>query len=153
MKCTAKRISVTALWNAIDCSSKKAVRTMVSDFGFSKVVYLSHPYGGEKSNAEELMMCRRMLTEMYPDWLIIDPIAAFGQLYYVTGYKQGLNMTMFLLSMLADEMIICSDKYRESKGCMAEIEFCKKYNIPITYTTVDDIEEEYQIFNNLLEEE
>ena len=85
--------------------------------------------------------------------MIIDPIAAFGQLYYVTGYKQGLNMTMFLLSMLADEMIVCSDKYRESKGCMAEIEFCKKYNIPITYTTVDDIEEEYQIFNNLLEEE
>ena len=153
MKCTAKRISVTALWNAIDCSSKKAVRTMVSNFGFSKVVYLSHPYGGEKSNAEELMMCRRMLTGMHPDWLRIDPIAAFGQLYDVTGYKQGLSMTVFRLSVLADEMMVCADKYRESKGCMAEIEFCKKYNIPITYTTVDDIEEEYQIFNNLLEEE
>ena len=65
MKCAVKKISTTALWNAIDCSSKKAVRTMVSDFGFSKVVYLSHPYGGEESNAVELMMCRRMLTEMY----------------------------------------------------------------------------------------
>ena len=38
MKCTAKKISTTALWNAIDCSSKKALRTMVSNFGFSKVV-------------------------------------------------------------------------------------------------------------------
>lgn len=153
MKCAVKKISKVALWKAIDCSSKKLVRTMASNFGFSKVVYLSHPYGGEKQNAEELMMCRRMLTEMHPDWLIIDPIAAFGHLYYVTSYKQGLNMTMFLLSMLADEMIVCSDKYQESKGCMAEIEFCKRYNIPITYTTVDEIDNNYLIFNALLEEE
>lgn len=143
MKCTVKKVSKAALWKAIDCSSKKAVRTMMSNFGFSKVVYLSHPYGGEKSNAEELIMCRRVLTEMHPDWLIIDPIAAFGHLYYTTSYKQGLNMTMFLLSMLADEMIVCSDKYRESKGCMAEIEFCKKFNIPITYTTADAITANY----------
>ena len=153
MKCAVKKISKVALWKAIDCSSKKLVRTMASNFGFSKVVYLSHPYGGEKQNAEELMMCRRMLTEMYPDWLIIDPIAAFGHLYYVTSYKQGMDMTMFLLSMLADEMIVCSDKYQESKGCMTEIEFCKKYNIPITYTTVDEIDNNYLIFNALLEEE
>lgn len=153
MKCAVKKISKVALWKAIDCSSKKLVRTMASNFGFSKVVYLCHPYGGKKQNAEELMMCRRMLTEMHPDWLIIDPIAAFGHLYYVTSYNQGLNMTMFLLSMLADEMIVCSDKYQESKGCMTEIEFCKKYNIPITYTTVDEIDNNYLIFNALLEEE
>lgn len=153
MKCAVKKIGKVALWKAIDCSSKKLVRTMASNFGFSKVVYLSHPYGGEKQNAEELMMCRRMLTEMHPDWLIIDPIAAFGHLYYVTSYKQGLNMTMFLLSMLADEMIVCSDKYWESKGCIAEIEFCKRFNIPITYTTANDIDKSYLIFNALLEEE
>lgn len=153
MKCPVKKVDKNELREALDNATRKLTRTIRSNFGFSKVVYLSHPYGGEKQNAEELMMCRRMLTEMHPDWLIIDPIAAFGHLYYVTSYKQGLNMTMFLLSMLADEMIVCSDKYQESKGCMTEIEFCKKYNIPITYTTVDEIDNNYLIFNVLLEEE
>lgn len=153
MKCPVKKVDKIKLQKTLDDAAKKLERTMKSKFGFNKVVYLSHPYGGVKQNAEELITCQRMLSEMHPDWLVIDPVAAFGHLYYSTEYNQGLNMTMFLLSMLADEMIVCSDKYRESKGCMAEIEFCKKYNIPITYTTVDDIEEEYQIFNNLLEEE
>lgn len=153
MECPVKKVDKIKLQKTLDDAAKKLERTMKSKFGFNKVVYLSHPYGGVKQNAEELMMCRRMLTEMHPDWLIIDPIAAFGHLYYVTGYKQGLNMTMFLLSMLADEMIVCSDKYQGSKGCMAEIEFCKRYNIPITYTTVDEIDNNYLIFNALLEEE
>ena len=153
MKCPVKKVDKIKLQKTLDDAAKKLERTMKSKFGFNKIVYLSHPYGGVKQNAEELITCQRMLSEMHPDWLVIDPVAAFGHLYYSTEYSQGLNMTMFLLSMLADEMIVCSDKYQESKGCMAEIEFCKKYNVPIAYTTADIITANYYTYRLFYKEE
>lgn len=122
------------LEEAVAKATPKISRTVEANLGYEKVVYLSHPYGGKETNAKKINLCQIMLAELHPDWLIINPVAAFGELYDCTKYEQGLKMTMYLLSTLADEMIVCSDDYRESKGCMAEIEFCEQYGIPVRYT-------------------
>lgn len=141
MRCKIKPIKRTdfedkmkRLEEAAAKTAFKISRTIEADLGYEKIVYLSHPYGGKHSNARDMSLCQRLLAEMHPDWLIINPIAAFGELYDCTEYEQGLKMTIYILSALADEMIVCSDDYRESKGCMAEIEFCEQYGIPIKYT-------------------
>lgn len=141
MRCEIKPIKRTdfedkmeRLEEAAAKATPKISRTVEANLGYEKVVYLSHPYGGKETNAKEIDLCQIMLAELHPDWLIINPVAAFGKLYDCTEYEQGLKMTMYLLSALADEMIVCSDDYRESKGCMAEIEFCEQYGIPVRYT-------------------
>ena len=129
-------------------ATPKISRTVEANLGYEKVVYLSHPYGGREGMANQTAVCQMILTKMYPDWLIINPVAAFGNLYDCTDYEQGLKMTMYLLSTLADEMIVCSDDYRESKGCMAEIEFCEQYDIPVMYTDYWKLIEDFDYSTN-----
>ena len=58
------------------------------------------------------------------------PVHCFGFAYNVLNYTDGLNECLWLLER-ADEMWVCGD-YRSSKGCQAEIEFCKSHKIPFT---------------------
>ena len=54
----------------------------------------------------------------------------YNELYDCTDYQQGLDMCLALLYD-CDEMWVCETDFQNSKGCMAEIKFCKKNNIPI----------------------
>ncbi|WP_270760172.1 hypothetical protein [Ruminococcus bicirculans (ex Wegman et al. 2014)] len=111
---------------------------------YDSVIYLSHPYGGKQENLSEINECQRLLTIMHPENLYLNPIAMFGNLYDCTTYEQGLNMTLFLLEELADRMVICSDNYMYSKGCLAEIAYCSEREIPYKYLTLSQIKKEYE---------
>ena len=117
---------------------------IIDKSNYKDVVYLSHPYGGKKDNLDEVNECQRLLTIMYPENLYLNPIAMFGSLYYCTSYEQGLSMTLFLLEELADRMVICSDNYMYSKGCLAEIAYCSEREIPYKYLTLSQIKKEYE---------
>ena len=106
---------------------------------YDNVVYLSHPYGGKKENLDEINECQRLLTKLHPENLYLNPVAMFGNLYDCTDYEQGLNMTLFLLEELADKMLICSDDYMKSKGCIAEINYCDQRGIPYKFTSLANI--------------
>lgn len=117
---------------------------IIDKSNYNGVVYLSHPYGGKKDNLDEVNECQRLLTIMHPENLYLNPIAMFGSLYDCTSYEQGLNMTLFLLEELADRMVICSDSYMYSKGCLTEIAYCSERGIPYKYLTLSQIKKEYE---------
>lgn len=102
---------------------------------YENIIYISHPYGGKPENMDKISEIITKLQKTYPTYLFISPVHAFGYLYSEVDYQKGLNMTLFLLDQLADEMWIFGN-YKNSKGCMAEIEYCKEHKISTKYTNI-----------------
>ena len=61
---------------------------------------------------------------------VILGITSILQRFSARSLSGILSTTLWLLEK-ADEMWVCGD-YRSSKGCQAEIEFCKSHKIPFT---------------------
>ena len=97
---------------------------------YKSIVYISHPFQNNPENVKEIEDIIKGLRRLFSDYLFISPVHAFGFLYNSTTYEQGLYMTLFLLETCADEMWVFGEDWRNSTGVKAEIEYCKKRNIP-----------------------
>lgn len=95
---------------------------------YSRIVYISHPYGGKRENRHAVANLFRELQEQHPDVLFLSPIHAFAPIYHTVSYEDGLNRCLWLLDQCS-EMWVFGD-YKNSVGCTAEIEYCRKNNIP-----------------------
>lgn len=95
---------------------------------YKNIVYVSHPYGGDKENRDKVENLIQQLQQMFPSYLFISPISAFSFLYDVTEYQEGLDMCLWLLDK-CDEMWVFGG-YEDSVGCMSEIAYCQNYLIP-----------------------
>ncbi len=116
----------------------------VDKSNYNSIVYISHPYGGKQENLDNINECQRILTQLHPENLYLNPVAMFSSLYEITDYETGLNMTLFLLEELADEMLVCSDNYMKSRGCVSEITYCDKRNIPYKFTNIQQLKKMLQ---------
>ena len=105
---------------------------------YDKKIYLSHSYGGKEENLVDVTKKLKDFVAYYPDYLFVSPVNMYNELYDCTDYQQGLNMCLALLYD-CNEMWICDTNFQNSKGCMAEIEFCRKNNIPIKVFFSDNI--------------
>ena len=94
-----------------------------------KVVYICHEFGGKQENADKVATLVRELSNLYPTICFISPIHAFGFLYESTDYDRGMSYCLTLLDM-CDEMWVFGE-FSNSKGCLIEKEYCRKYKIPI----------------------
>ena len=116
---------------------------------YKSIVYISHPFQNRLKNLKEIEDIIKILYKLYPDYLFISPVHAFGFLYNSITYEQGLYMTLFLLETCADEMWVFGEDWRNSTGVKAEIEYCKKRNIPYyiwrASTSLSPVE--FQLFN------
>lgn len=95
---------------------------------YKKVIYVSHPYGGNEKNLQHIEKIMRILIEKMPNYLFISPVHAFGFEYEYLSYERGLNQCLWLLSK-CDEMLVFGD-YTQSPGCQAEIKYCEDNDIP-----------------------
>ena len=96
---------------------------------YEKIIYLSHPYGGEIENKQRIENLAKQYVEKYPNYLFVSPIHCFGYLYDTLSYDEGLRLTLWLLQQCT-EMWVCSNNWETSKGVKAEIEYCKLNHIP-----------------------
>lgn len=94
---------------------------------YKKVVYISHPFEGKCENLNDIQEIVFNLIKEHPDHLFLSPVHCFGFEYSMLDYNQGLNECLWLLAK-SDEMWVFGD-YKNSKGCLAEIEFCKNHAI------------------------
>ena len=106
------------------------IKKLQKKSNYTKVIYVSHPYGGVAKNKKKIETLLLSFIKQYPNYLFLSPVHCFGFAYNVLNYTDGLNECLWLLER-ADEMRVCGD-YRSSKGCQAEIEFCKSHKIPFT---------------------
>lgn len=100
------------------------------------LVYISHPYGGIKKNADEVeAIINGLLDGGSPD-TYISPIHAFGYLYENIDYSFGLDMCLELMEK-CDEVLIFGD-WQHSFGCQKEISYCERNHIPCQFCNVED---------------
>lgn len=95
---------------------------------YSRIVYISHPYGGKRENRRTVADLFRKLQERHPDILFLSSIHAFAPIYQTVSYEDGLNRCLWLLDQCT-EMWVFGD-YKNSVGCKAEIEYCRENYIP-----------------------
>lgn len=94
---------------------------------YEKIVYIAHPYGGSIENEKKVAQIIRELTRKYPSYLFVSGIHAFSFAYFDVEYQKGLNMCLWLLNK-CDSVWVYGD-WKNSKGCHAEIDFCKRHSI------------------------
>jgi hypothetical protein len=92
------------------------------------LIYISHPYGGQEENKQEVEKIIRRLTLLYPEHTYVSPIHCFGFMYDLVQYETGLDMCLELLSK-CDKMLVFSD-WKSSRGCTAEVLFAEMHMIP-----------------------
>ena len=99
----------------------------------NKLIYISHPYGGERKNKNRVEQIIKTLVSLpgNQNKTFLSPIHAFGYLYNEVEYEKGLQMCLDLLQC-CDEMWIFGD-WTTSQGCRAEVEYCKKRNIKMVF--------------------
>ena len=95
---------------------------------YTRVIYISHPYGGKKENKDKIEKTILDLQKQYPDYLFISPVHAFSFLYDTVPYEEGLQMCLWLLHKCDEAWVI--GNWRTSKGVCREIIECVKTNIP-----------------------
>ena len=96
---------------------------------YEKVIYISHKFGGDKNNIEEIENIVRCLVKIHPQYLFVSPVHAFGYLYDDVDYDTGLDYTLWLLGK-CDEVWVTGSEWSSSKGVLAEIDYCKNNGIP-----------------------
>lgn len=107
-----------------------------------KVIYLAHPYRGSSDttlekirNVSETDNILHKLTVECPDLTVISPVHTFMCLEGLVDGDEILERCFNLLS-LADEIWVFGD-YKNSKGCLAEIEFAKQHGIKVIIMDID----------------
>lgn len=102
---------------------------------YSKLVYVSHPFGGLANNAGSAqaitdILNTKELEKKKREHVYITPVTVFQGLYNVADYNDGLNMCLALLKRCAGGIVMCGD-WTNSRGCMAEFKYAKENGIPI----------------------
>lgn len=104
------------------------MKNKITDEAFESIVYISHPYGGEKENENKVAGIILELRKKHPDYLFISPIHCFSYEYQISDYETGISYCLWLLEK-CDEMWVFGD-WKSSKGCNMEIEYCNMHGIP-----------------------
>lgn len=110
----------------MDCEQENVNSYIHKDY--DKVIYVSHPYGGDKSNLQEVENIIDELRNKYPNYLFVSPIHCFSYEYYKIPYEKGIQECLWLLSK-CDECWLFGD-YMNSRGCKIEKEYCNNHNKP-----------------------
>ncbi len=96
-----------------------------------RLIYLSHPYGGNQDNIKELENCIRKLyanDSIYEHFSFVSPLHCYSFMYDETEYNRGLQYCIDLLAN-CDMMILIGD-WTNSAGCTAERTYCLLNDIP-----------------------
>lgn len=102
------------------------------------VIYLSHPYGGLKSNVELAREQIGAINDLFGSkYTYISPLLNFDGIdYSVENYDAQLSQCISLLSR-CDGMVVPT-KINESLGCLSEVGYAVMNGIPIFRVDTDN---------------
>lgn len=96
-----------------------------------KLVYISHPYGGNIENAKNIENIVKKIYEsdrIYAEYCIVSPVHAFGFMYDAMDYDKGIGICLDMLGKC--DLMLVFGNWESSRGCNKEIRYCKDNNIP-----------------------
>ena len=100
------------------------------DFGAKeKLIYVAHPYGGLKINADEAEKIIRQLYKDYRGRTFISPIHGICCPYESVSFEVGMEHCFELLNR-CDAILLTGDWWN-SRGCKEEKSFAEDMAIPI----------------------
>lgn len=105
-----------------------------------KLIYLSHPFGNEKSNYDEITSIMVHLynnDKFFEQFCIISPVHAYGVMYEEMEYDRGLQVCMDIMDYVHIVLII--GDWQSSKGCVGEHKMAVEKNIP--YVIIEDVKD------------
>jgi hypothetical protein len=91
-----------------------------------KLIYVAHPYGGDRKNKNKVQRIIEDLVNEYPQYCFVSPIHCFGFMYDLMDYEEGMHHCFSLLDQCTEIWI-----YGDSQGTRLEREYAQMYNIPI----------------------
>ena len=94
-----------------------------------KIIYVSHPFGGNCENTIDTRNICRRLAKQLPEALFLPGLSVPCRAYSKKHYSRDLALLLEL--ELRCDVIYMTGKWEASTGCMAEYEFAKRNGIPV----------------------
>jgi hypothetical protein len=92
------------------------------------IYYVSHAFGGKKSNLEKAKKITHDLQVKNRDNCYLCPLLAFSHLEYgELGYNDEIELCIDLL-MICDAVVVASNV---SKGVQIELDYAKKFHMEV----------------------
>lgn len=118
----------------------------------SKVYYLAGAYSDKDSLVmeERFLVLTEIAAKLVKEGYVVFSPISYGHLL-VEFEEMPVEFSFwenFCISLLSkcDEMIVLSEGHEQSKGVLAEIEYCKKNDIPYKILSEEEIYKEFKIF-------
>ena len=96
-----------------------------------RMIYIAHPFGGEKENVEKVQKIITDLLHRLPNHTFYSPLHATGFFYNELSYLDGMEHCFEALSR-CDELWLC-EGWKDSRGCNMEYAFAKGKGMPIKF--------------------
>lgn len=101
-----------------------------------RVLFISHPFGGQYTNYKRIKTLVEMLNSAYTGkYVFISPVLMFAGLYGDRNYEEDIEACKELLDR-CDGILMCGD-WKNSEGCMEEYLFALD-NDHLTVTEIND---------------
>lgn len=88
-----------------------------------KLIYVAHPFGGDRSNIQKVGIVLKELQEMYPKGVFISPLHCYSWM----EYTEDISNCLKLLSKC--DILLLNGDWENSKGCLIEEKFAKEKGI------------------------
>lgn len=95
------------------------------------MIYIAHPFGGERENVEKVEKFIKGLLHKHPDCTFYSPLHATGFMYSQLTYLGGMEHCFEALSR-CDELWLCGS-WQDSRGCNMEYGFAKAKGMPVKF--------------------
>ncbi|KMO85174.1 hypothetical protein AB840_15125 [Megasphaera cerevisiae DSM 20462] len=92
-----------------------------------KVIYISHPYGGEENNRTAVDKIILKLGETFPDAAYFSPLHALRRPYDFKNYDRDLDAAIEIMKRC--DAVFFTGIWSESTGCREEFETANKLNM------------------------
>jgi hypothetical protein len=94
-----------------------------------KLIYVSHPYGGDPVEAADADNRIKALAEKYPQFVFISPIHAIRRDYHATNWEEGIAACISLEARCDAVLFLdgVQKKWENSLGCLREYDFAMKH--------------------------
>lgn len=105
-----------------------------------QMIYVAHPYGGDKENVDRAAVCLGRLKEMHPYKTLFSPLHNWDWDTYDPDHQTKPMQDCLMILKRCDAVILCGN-WKKSMGCMQEYSAAYVLGIPVFELDEEGIKE------------
>ncbi len=125
---------------AVPTNNEKADEMKKFEMIEGQLIYIAHPYGGDKENVKRVEECLERLQNKYPCKTLFSPLHNWDWDTYDPDHQTKPMQDCLTILKRCDAVILCGN-WKKSMGCMQEYSAAYVLGIPVFELNEEGIKE------------